>query len=157
MPVKLSLSSLKQTHWHEYLIRFVLGGAATVLAGLIGKQFGTSVGGLFLALPAIFCASATLIDRHECRKKERVALNGGRRGPQAAALDAAGPGLGSIGLAAFAAVFYLTIPASVAVAFAVALVAWGTVAVSMWWLRRKLRVVRHQRQHDHASANRLAS
>ncbi|WFU38957.1 DUF3147 family protein [Bradyrhizobium sp. CB82] len=157
MPVKLSPSSLKQTHWYEYLIRFVLGGIATVLAGFIGKQFGTSVGGLFLALPAIFCASATLIDRHERRKKEKAALNGERRGRQAAALDAAGAGLGSIGLAAFAAVFYLTVLASVAAAFAVALLVWGAVAVSMWWLRRKLRVVHHHPQQGDASANRLAS
>ncbi|MCP3471884.1 hypothetical protein NLM33_16330 [Bradyrhizobium sp. CCGUVB1N3] len=28
--------------------------------------------------------------------------------------------------------------------------------MSMWWLRRKLRVVRHRRQHGHASANGLA-
>ena len=157
MPIKLSPSSLKQTHWYEYLIRFALGGAATVLAGLIGKQFGTSVGGLFLALPAIFCASATLIDRHERRKKEKAALNGERRGRQAAALDAAGAGLGSIGLAAFAAVFYLTVSAGVTAAFAVALLAWGAVAVSMWWLRRQLRVVRHRRQQGHASTNRLTS
>ncbi|MGV7213671.1 DUF3147 family protein [Bradyrhizobium sp. UFLA05-112] len=157
MPVKLSTSSLKQTHWYEYLIRFVLGGAATVLAGLIGKQFGTSVGGLFLALPAIFCASATLIDRHERHKKEKAGLSGERRGRQAAALDAAGAGLGSVGLVTFAAVFYITVLASVAVAFAVALLAWGIVAVSMWWLRRKLRVARHDRQHGHTSADRLAS
>ena len=30
MLVKLSSSSLKQTHWYEYGVRFVLGGLATV-------------------------------------------------------------------------------------------------------------------------------
>jgi hypothetical protein len=59
MLVKMSPSALKQTRWYEYGIRFALGGLATVLAGAIGAHFGTAIGGLFLALPAIFCASAT--------------------------------------------------------------------------------------------------
>ncbi|GLR86429.1 hypothetical protein GCM10007857_31400 [Bradyrhizobium iriomotense] len=121
----------------------------------IGKEFGTSVGGLFLALPAIFCASATLIERHERRTKEKAGLSGERRGREAAALDAAGAGLGSVGLIAFAAAFCLVVPASITGAFASALLAWGTVAVSMWWLRRKLRIVRLRRWQDRTSANRL--
>ena len=64
MPVKLSLSALKQTRWYEYGIRFLLGGLATVLTGVLGARFGVSVGGLFLALPAFFCASATLVESH---------------------------------------------------------------------------------------------
>jgi len=36
----------------------------TVIAGLIAFRFGPVVGGLFLAFPAIFPASATLIERH---------------------------------------------------------------------------------------------
>lgn len=105
MLVKLSASALKQTRWYEYGVRFLLGGSATVLAGAVSSRFGVAVGGLFLALPAIFCASATLIESHERRAKEKAGLSGRRRGQQAAALDAAGAGLGSIGLAAFAAVF----------------------------------------------------
>jgi hypothetical protein len=146
MPVTLSLSSLSRTHWYEYVIRFVLGGGATVLAGVIGDAFGTAVGGLFLALPAIFCASATLIERHERRAKERAGLSGTRRGQQAAALDAAGAGLGSAGLVAFAAVFCFVIPTSVIGAFIGALTAWAIVSVSLWWLRRKLRIVRRPRR-----------
>jgi len=142
MLVKLSLSSLQATHWHEYAVRFVLGGAATVLAGIVGAHFGTAVGGLFLALPAIFCASATLVERHEQRAKEKKGLRGDRRGQQAAALDAAGAGLGSAGLVAFAALFSIMVETSVFGAFTVALIAWGSVAVSMWWLRRKLRIAR---------------
>lgn len=140
MPVKLSSSALKQTHWYEYAVRFVLGGAATVGAGLIGSRFGVSVGGLFLALPAIFCASATLIESHERRDKEKAGLSGKRRGQQAAALDAAGASLGSIGLAAFAAVFYVVVPAGAIGAFVAAILAWAAMSVSAWWLRRKLRV-----------------
>ena len=128
MPVKLSSSALKQTLWYEYAVRFVLGGVATVAAGLIGSRFGVSVGGLFLALPAIFCASATLIESHERRAKEQAGLSGRRRGQQAAALDAAGAGLGSIGLATFAAVFCVLIPTSTIGAFVVAFLAWAAVA-----------------------------
>jgi hypothetical protein len=141
MLVKLSSSALKQTRWHEYGVRFLLGGLATVFAGAVSARFGIVVGGLFLALPAIFCASATLIESHERRAKEKAGLSGRRRGQQAAALDAAGALLGSIGLAAFAAVFYLVVPASTVGAFVAAIAAWTVVSVSAWWLRRKLRIV----------------
>jgi hypothetical protein len=141
MPVKLSPAALKQTRWYEYVVRFVLGGGATVLAGTIGNAFGVEAGGLFLALPAIFCASATLIERHERRKKEKAGLRGNRRGQTAAALDAAGAGLGSLGLVAFAVVFYAVAGASPLGAFVAAVTAWAVVSVSAWWLRRKLRTV----------------
>ncbi|AWL97728.1 MULTISPECIES: hypothetical protein [Bradyrhizobium] len=140
MLVKMSASALKQTRWYEYGIRFLLGGLATVLAGAVTTGFGVSVGGLFLALPAIFCASATLIESHERRAKEKAGLSGDRRGQQAAALDAAGAGLGSIGLAAFAAVFYLVVSTTVIGAFVAAILVWAAVSVSAWWLRRKLRI-----------------
>lgn len=141
MPVKLSLSALKQTRWYEYGIRFLLGGLATVLTGILGSRFGVSVGGLFLALPAIFCASATLVESHERRTKEKAGLSGTRRGQGAAALDAAGAAWGSVGLLAFAAVFHLTVATSVPGAFAAALIVWAVVSVLAWWLRRKLRIV----------------
>lgn len=140
MVVKLSSSALRQTRWYEYGGRFLLGGLATVFAGLVSARFGVAIGGLFLALPAIFCASATLIESHERRTKEKAGLSGRRRGQQAAALDAAGAGLGSLGLAAFAATFYAMVAASVIGAFAAAILAWAAVSVSAWWLRRKLRI-----------------
>lgn len=140
MLVKLSSSALKQTRWYEYGVRFLLRGGATVFAGLVGARLGTSTGGLFLALPAIFCASATLIESHARRAKKKAGLNGRRRGQQAAALDAAGAGLGSIGLAAFAAAFYAVVSMSVTGAFAAAILVWAIVAMSAWWLRRMLRI-----------------
>ena len=143
MLVKFSLSALKQTHWYEYAVRFLLGGLATMFAGVMGARFGVAIGGLFLALPAIFCASATLIESHERRAKEKAGLRGDRRGQQAAALDAAGAGLGSVGLVAFAAVFWLTVPTSVIGAYAAAILAWVAVSVSAWLLRRKLRTTTH--------------
>ncbi|HTY67439.1 MAG TPA: DUF3147 family protein [Alphaproteobacteria bacterium] len=99
--IKLNLSALSETGWHEYVIRFGLGGLATVVAGAVAKLGGPEVGGLFLALPAIFCASATLIEKHERRRKARQGLTGARRGRDAAALDAAGAALGSVALAGF--------------------------------------------------------
>ncbi|UWU71042.1 DUF3147 family protein [Bradyrhizobium sp. NC92] len=157
MLVKLSTSALKQTRWYEYAIRFLLGGGATVLAGVIGSKFGTAVGGLFLALPAVFCASATLIESHERHAKEKAGLSGRRRGQKAAALDAAGAALGSIGLAAFAAIFYAIIEASAAFAFIAALTVWAIVSVSAWWLRRKLRIVSHTSRRSGHSASATSS
>ena len=146
MLVKLSSSGLKQTHWYEYGVRFLLGGLATVFTGVMGARLGVAVGGLFLALPAIFCASATLIESHERRAKEKAGLSGRRRGQQAAALDAAGASLGSIGLAAFAATFYALVAASVVGAFAAAILIWAAVSVAAWWLRRRLRITSHNVQ-----------
>ena len=53
MQIQLSTSSLSDGRWYErHLIRFALGGVATVLTGLISSAFCASIGGLFLALPA---------------------------------------------------------------------------------------------------------
>ncbi|QDP24622.1 DUF3147 family protein [Bradyrhizobium cosmicum] len=152
MLVNLSSSSFKRTRWYEYGVRFLLGGLATVAAGLAGARFGVSIGGLFLALPAIFCASATLIESHERRAKEKAGLSGRRRGQQAAALDAAGAGLGGIGLAAFAAAFYVAAPASIVGAFLAAILAWIVVSVAAWRLRRALRRTSRGAAQPHGEA-----
>src|SRR5206468_11756521 len=132
-PVRFSPSSLKEGRWYEYLIRFALGGAATVFTGLVSSRYGASIGGLFLGLPAIFCASATLIEKHEIRRKREAGLAGERRGQMAAAVDAAGAALGTIGMLAFAIVFSLMAENSIATAFLCALVAWLAVIVAAWW------------------------
>jgi hypothetical protein len=142
LPIKVTPSSLREGRWYEYLVRFALGGAATVFTGLISSSYGASIGGLFLALPAIFCASATLIEKHEIRRKQKAGLEGRRRGQEAAALDAAGAALGAFGMLAFAAVFWLLVERSVACAFIGASLAWLTVAVTAWLVRRQVRVVR---------------
>ena len=142
MIVKLSLSTLKDTRWYEYLIRFVLGGAVTAFTGVVSSLFGASVGGLFLALPAIFCASATLIASHEKRRKREAGASGRRRGQQAAALDAAGAALGSLGMLAFALTFRLLVERKETVAFIAALVAWTVISVAAWWIWRRIRAFR---------------
>ena len=138
-PVHISFSSLREGRPYEYLVRFALGGAATVLTGLISSHYGASIGGLFLALPAIFCASATLIEKHEIRRKKEAGLNGRRRGQEAAALDAAGAALGALGMLAFALVFFLLVKASVFVAFVASSIAWLVVSMTAWYARHRIR------------------
>ncbi len=140
MLVRFSSGSLKDGRRYEYVIRFVLGGAATVLTGLIAKAFGPAIGGLFLALPAIFCASVTLIEAHEKRRKRKAGLAGERRGREAAALDSSGAALGGLGMLAFAAAFYGLVLHSVVLAFTTATAIWLAVSVMAWWMWRKLRV-----------------
>lgn len=120
-----------------------------IKTGVVSSRVDVSVGGLFLALPAVFCASATLIESHERRAKEKAGLSGARRGRQAAALDAAGAGLGSIGLAAFAAVFYVVAPTTAIGAFVAAILAWTAVSVSAWWLRAKASPTSRAAQAEH--------
>ena len=144
-PIRFSPSSLREGRWYEYLIRFALGGAATVFTGLISSRYGASIGGLFLALPAILCASATLIEKHEIRHKREAGVAGERRGQTAAALDAAGAALGALGMLAFALVFSLTVESSTPAAFVGASLAWLIVSVAAWQARRKMRPVRRAR------------
>lgn len=142
LPIKFSPSSLREGRWYEYVVRFALGGAATVFTGLVSSRYGASIGGLFLALPAIFCASATLIEKHEIRRKQETGLAGIQRGRKAAALEAAGAALGALGMLGFAGVFWMLVEKSVAGAFAGATLAWLVVAVAAWFMRRQVRLTR---------------
>jgi hypothetical protein len=139
MIVRFKASALLQTRWYEYVVRFALGGAMTVIAGLIAARFGPVIGGLFLAFPAIFPASTTLIEKHVRERKEKAGLRGGRRGKDAAALDAASAVLGSFGLAAFGLVIWLMIVPSPTWPLILAASAWFSVAISGWlvWRWRK--------------------
>ena len=140
MLVGVSPSALKDGRWYEHLIRFALGGAATVFAGWVASRFGPSIGGLFLALPAIFCASATLIEKHQMRRKHEAGKEGRRRGREAAALDAAGAAVGSLGLIGFAASFHFVISRSTIGAFLTASLVWVIVSIAGWWTWRSFRV-----------------
>ena len=139
MLVRAKWSAVQQTHGYEYFVRFVLGGLATVLAGIIADKFGPETGGLFLAFPAIFCASATLIDKHERERKTREGLAGSKRGRMAAALDAVGAGWGSIALAAFGAAIWLAAEYGATPALSLASVLWFCLAVGLFLFRRRMR------------------
>ena len=138
MLVSLHPAALKQTRWYEYLIRFVFGGLVTAGAGLIAKEFGPTVGGLFLAFPAIFPASATLIESHEEQKKEELGLHGTIRGRDAVSVDAAGAVIGGIGLAAFALITSYWLPNhSTPLVLALATTAWFLLSVALWSIRKR--------------------
>jgi hypothetical protein len=109
----------------------------TVIAGLIAARFGPVIGGLFLAFPAIFPASATLIEKHVRKRKEKAGLRGARRRKEAAALDAAGAALGSFGLAAFGLVVWLMIVSSPAWALLLAAASWLGVAMLALRMRQR--------------------
>ncbi|HEV2276762.1 MAG TPA: DUF3147 family protein [Acidobacteriaceae bacterium] len=135
--VEFRISALKSTKPHEYLVRFIFGGAATVLAGIIAKHYGPTVGGLFLAFPAIFPASATLVESHEKERKRRIGYDGTHRGRMAASLDAAGAMLGAFGLVAFAALLWYFLPRhNAALVIAAATVVWFGVSIALWKLRK---------------------
>ena len=110
MQIKIDVSVLRETKWSDYAIRFLFGGLVTAAAGLIAKKFGPGVGGLFLAFPAIFPASATLIEKNAREEKRKAGLNGTRRGRMEAAVDAAGASIGTLGLLVFAVVIWRFMP-----------------------------------------------
>jgi hypothetical protein len=156
MPVKIELSALAQGHWHEYAIRFILGGAITVFAGVVAAEWGPAVAGLFLAFPAIFPASATLVEKHEREKKEKIGLEGARRGREAAALEAAGSALGSLGLVAFGIAVWQIAPTASGIALIVAAVAWFACSIVMWNVRRQLCSVHHPGRKPRGTSTRQA-
>jgi len=139
MRIQVDLSTLGQTKWHDYAVRFLFGGLITATAGMIAKKFGPGIGGLFLAFPAIFPASATLIEKHEEEKKESLGLNGAARGRSAASIDAAGSSMGSIGLFIFAFVVWQFLPRDRAwMVLGGATVLWLGVSVAIWQIRKAL-------------------
>jgi hypothetical protein len=82
----------------------------------------------------MLCASATLVQTHERRRKKEAGLTGDRRGADAAALDAAGAALGSVGLMAFAAVVLRTNAPAPWSSLALASLAWAVAAACCWWM-----------------------
>ena len=133
MNISFNLGALAKTKWYEYLVRFAFGGAITVTAGILAKYFGPVFGGLFLAFPAIFPASATLVAKHETERKKKAGIATSSRGRQAAALHAAGAALGSVGLAAFALTVWQLLPLyNSALIFLAATALWLALAILGW-------------------------
>jgi hypothetical protein len=138
MRIEANLWALKQTTVRQHATRFVLGGAVTVAAGLIARRWGPVIGGLFLAFPAIFPASATLIESHEMQRKRQIGRDGRRRGREAAALAALGASLGAMGLVAFAVALWRILPKlSSWMALGLAVVAWAMVSGMLWVVRKR--------------------
>jgi len=139
MRIEIDLSALRRVRWYELGERFLMGGLITAGAGLIAREFGPVVGGLFLAFPAIFPASATLIEKHEKQKKEQAGLRGAGRGRKAAAVDAAGAAIGSLGLFVFALlVKRFLIEFDSLLVLTASTVIWAAVAFLLWQLRKRM-------------------
>lgn len=119
MGIKIDFSKLKQTSWRDYTTRFLFGGLVTVMTGILANRYGPTVGGLFMAFPAILPAGITLIEKHENK--------------DAAGADTAGAALGSIGLVAFAiAVWYSTDRWAAWLVLTTATLVWLVVSVILW-------------------------
>lgn len=137
MIIKADLGAMRRTRWHEYLTRFVLGGLITALTGWLAHRYGPVLGGLFLAFPAIFPASATLLDKHEREKKRQAGIARTSRGRLAAALDARGAVMGAVGGMVFALLVWKGLPHdSLSTILPLALIAWLAVSSLLWSLRR---------------------
>jgi Protein of unknown function (DUF3147). len=139
MSIQVDLHALKMTKWSEYALRFLFGGAITVITGVLAERYGPGFGGLFLAFPALFAASATLIEKHERERKEKSGISRTFRGQQAAALDARGVTMGSIGLVGFALLVWKLLPIwNGAYALLAAVALWLVTSVLIWWLHKSL-------------------
>jgi len=133
MRVHFDLSALRKTRWYEYAVRFLFGGAVTIATGLVAQHFGPVVGGLFLAFPAIFPASVTLVAKHEREKKQKAGMDGTARAKKAAALDARGATIGTFGLACFAILVWKLLPIwNWMAVLSLAILSWLVVSISIW-------------------------
>src|SRR5256885_16806241 len=139
MLVKVDATRVKETRWHEFAVRFLLGGFITAFAGIIGHKYGASMGGLFLAFPVIFPASATLIDKHEKEKKQSAGLEGKSRARQLVSVDAAGAAMGSVGLFVFALLISQFVGEHTPwLVISAATIAWIAVSVLIWLARKRM-------------------
>lgn len=138
MKISVDPTVLKEARWYQIVVRFCIGGLITAATGLIAKRFGPAVGGLFLAFPAIFPASATLIEKHEREEKEQAGIEGTKQARQAVSVDAAGAAIGSIGLLFFA--LFVTEFVGKFSSWLVMLGAtltWAIISVLLWLLRKE--------------------
>jgi hypothetical protein len=139
MRVQIDTGALRDSKWYEYVLRFAFGGTITALAGIIAKRYGPEVGGLFLAFPAIFPATATLLEDEQKQRKKDEGMNGAIRGRMVAGVDAYGASMGAIGLVLFAVVVWQRLPhSSLAVVLAEATLVWLTASVFVWFMRERM-------------------
>jgi hypothetical protein len=137
MSISIDTSPLKETRPHDYAIRFIFGGLITLVTGLIAQRYGPTVAGLFLAFPAIFPASASLIEKHEKQHKQKAGLDGTNRGRAAVSVDAAGAALGALALLLFALFLWRFLPAhSAPLTLTVAALLWIAAATAFWKLHQ---------------------
>jgi hypothetical protein len=104
---------------------------------MIAKSFGPVLGGLFLAFPAIFPATATLVEKHEKEKKRVAGIDGVNRARYAVALEARGATMGSIGLICFAIVVWRFLSGGAKwLILLSAILAWAATSILLWQIYR---------------------
>jgi hypothetical protein len=117
--VGVDLNKLRSIRPRELAMRFAFGAAISVIAALIGLAFNQTVGGMFLAFPAILPATVTLIEKKE--------------GTKEATMDVEGAVAGAAGLIAFALVcIYGLRRDSAAPVLLLAFCAWAAVALIVY-------------------------
>jgi len=110
----------------------------TAGAGLIAKDVSPTLGGLFLAFPAILAASSTLVEKHERERTEEKGLQGKYRGRHAAGADCAGAAMASIGLIVFSIFAWKMLPGhSLPAVITGATLLWALVSALIWWLWKR--------------------
>jgi hypothetical protein len=119
------LRKVREVKPRDLGIRFIAGALTSVAAGVVTLAFGSRVGGILLAFPAILAASLTLIEQKEDSAEARE--------------DARGAVMGGLALAAFAAIAAMTLgKLNAAIALVLATAGWFGVAVVGYllaWLR----------------------
>ncbi len=139
MRIRLDTSAARETRWSQLAVRFVLGGLITAATGIIGKKYGSGIGGLFLAFPAIFPSSATLIQKHEREKKARAGLCGSTRARRLVAVDATGAAIGSVGLFGFALLMRAEITEhNACLVILASTLLWTLLSLLLWHIRKRL-------------------
>ncbi len=120
-----SPSRVREVGFRELAIRFIAGALTSVAAGAVTLAFGSRVGGILLAFPAILAASLTLIEREEDSAEARE--------------DARGAVVGGLALTVFAVVAAVTLgKLNPAVALALATAGWFATAIGGYfgaWFR----------------------
>ena len=136
MLIHTDLAAIRKAQPDEYAVRFLFGGSITLLAHLVAQFYGPTIGGLFLAFPAIFPAGVTLIAKHEERRRRAKGLEGRERGKLAAGLDTRGALIGACGLLFFAFTVHVLLSAlPTAMTLGVATLAWIASSILIWRLR----------------------
>jgi hypothetical protein len=137
--ISVNFAALREAKWYQFAVRFFFGGMICVLARVIAEQYGPEIGGLFLAFPAIFPATATLLENEQKEKKQRAGLHGTIRGRKVAGVDAVGAAMGSIGMIVFATMVWQLLPGRPSSLILLsATLAWFVVSVTVWRLRSLL-------------------
>ncbi|MEV5083358.1 DUF3147 family protein [Streptomyces sp. NPDC093064] len=121
--VRVDLRAVARTPRKDLLLRFGFGAGVSLLAAVVSRLFGSFVGGVFLAFPAILLAGLTLVAEEE--------------GLMSARDDARGAALGTLGLVAFAVVATVLLRHHSAwLALGAATAAWAVVSLGAYGVAR---------------------